>query len=548
VTEASRTFKAFAAETPFLLLVCVIVFTAAIRLRFLDVPLERDEGEYATMAQLILEGVPPYAEAYNMKFPGIYFAYAVILAIFGQTLQAIHFGLLLVNTASIILVYFIGKTLVNGWMGFSASAAFALLTLSNRVQGFWANAEHFVVLFALAGLLALLRFRNNRGTFPLILSGLMFGTAVCIKQHGAFLALAGCLVAYSVIRSNAGSPVVPFARQMGLFLVGLGTPLAAAFLSIAVSGTLDRFLFWSFTYARAYASILDINDAPHYFRSGFLPLFQTTLLLWLVAGLGFAGVFLTDTLKPHRVLIMSFLAGGFLAVTPGFIFRPHYFILLIPAAALSFGLGIEFIKTFFARAHAPWLRIAPPMIVVVTALASTVAAHADVFFSLSPRAITRLTYGGQPFSLSLPIARFIQERSDREDRIGIIGSEPQIPFYAQRRPASGYLYINSTTEPQPYAAKMREEFMREIESAAPRFLLYCQLTPGWYATGEAEKELLRWFRAYAGEHYRFVARFEWTPGTDDPLEPVTNTAELETPPGQLYFISIYEHREKAGAE
>ncbi len=548
MSEASRTFKALAADTPFLLLVCLIVFTTTIRLRVLDVPLERDEGEYATMAQLILEGVPPYAEAYNMKFPGIYFAYAIILGIFGQTLQAIHFGLLLVNTASIILVYFIGKNVMSGWMGFSASAAFALLTLSNRVQGFWANAEHFVVLFALAGLLALLRFRIHRGTLPLILSGLMFGTAACIKQHGAFLALAGCLVVYSLIRSNAATTSGPFLRQMGLFLVGLGTPLAAAFLSIVFSGTLDRFLFWTFTYAQAYTSILDINDAPHYFQSGFLPLFRTTLLLWLVAGLGIVGVFLAATLKPHRVLVLSFLAGGFLAVTPGFIFRPHYFILLIPAAALSFGLGIELIRAFFAQAQEPWLRIAPPTIVVVMALASTVAAHADVFFSLSPRAITRLTYGGQPFALSLPIARFIQERSDRDDRIGIIGSEPQIPFYAQRRPASGYLYINSTTEPQPYAAMMREEFIREIESAAPRFLLYCHLTPGWYATGEAEKELLAWFRAYAGKHYRCVARFEWTPGMESPLEPVTAIAKLEAPPEQLYFISIYEHREKAGPE
>ena len=49
-----------------------IVFTlvVAIRIRLLGIPLERDEGEYAYAGQLILQGIPPYKLAYNMKFPG----------------------------------------------------------------------------------------------------------------------------------------------------------------------------------------------------------------------------------------------------------------------------------------------------------------------------------------------------------------------------------------------------------------------------------------------------------------------------------------------
>ena len=56
-----------------------IVFTlvVAIRIRLLGIPLERDEGEYAYAGQLILQGIPPYKLAYNMKFPGTYAAYAV---------------------------------------------------------------------------------------------------------------------------------------------------------------------------------------------------------------------------------------------------------------------------------------------------------------------------------------------------------------------------------------------------------------------------------------------------------------------------------------
>ena len=52
-------------------LLAVIVFglVLAIRIRLLGIPLERDEGEYAYAGQLMLQGIPPYKLAYNMKFP-----------------------------------------------------------------------------------------------------------------------------------------------------------------------------------------------------------------------------------------------------------------------------------------------------------------------------------------------------------------------------------------------------------------------------------------------------------------------------------------------
>src|SRR5262249_11934970 len=61
----------------------VLLFIVAVRIRLLPVLLERDEGEFAYAGQLILEGIPPYQLAYNVKLPGIYAAYAVVMAVFG---------------------------------------------------------------------------------------------------------------------------------------------------------------------------------------------------------------------------------------------------------------------------------------------------------------------------------------------------------------------------------------------------------------------------------------------------------------------------------
>src|SRR5437762_6407317 len=107
-----------------------VLLVLAVRVRLREMPLERDEGEYAYAGQLILQGIPPYKEAYNMKLPGTYAAYAVIMTVFGHTPGGIHTGLALVNAASIILMYLIGRKLVDETTGVVAAVSFGLMSLS----------------------------------------------------------------------------------------------------------------------------------------------------------------------------------------------------------------------------------------------------------------------------------------------------------------------------------------------------------------------------------------------------------------------------------
>src|SRR5262245_12253583 len=142
----------------------MIVFglVVAIRIRLLGTPLERDEGEYAYAGQLILQGVPPYTLAYNMKFPGTYAAYAAIMSVFGQTITGIHLGLLLVNAVTIVLIFLLGRRLANSVVGLAAATSYAVLSLSPTVLGLAGHATHFVVLPVLAGTLLLL---NGSGRY-----------------------------------------------------------------------------------------------------------------------------------------------------------------------------------------------------------------------------------------------------------------------------------------------------------------------------------------------------------------------------------------------
>src|SRR5271169_4772684 len=129
----------------FVVLLAIMVFVGAIRWRLLDMPLERDEGEYAYAGQLMLQGIPPYQLAYNMKLPGTYAAYALILAVFGETPAAVHWGLLVVNAATTFLVFLLAARLFGGLAAVVSGASYALLSTSQAVLGFAGHATHFVV-------------------------------------------------------------------------------------------------------------------------------------------------------------------------------------------------------------------------------------------------------------------------------------------------------------------------------------------------------------------------------------------------------------------
>ena len=170
-------------------LLVAIIFSAFVRVRWRNMPLERDEGEFAYVGQLMLQGIPPYKIASNMKLPGIYAAYAGIMAVFGETASGIRTGLIVVNIAATILVFLLAKHLY-GWLaGTVAGMTYSFLSCRPAVLGFYAHATHFVVLAALAGILLLLYALESERSSLYFGSGLCLGLAFLMKQPGILFAV-----------------------------------------------------------------------------------------------------------------------------------------------------------------------------------------------------------------------------------------------------------------------------------------------------------------------------------------------------------------------
>ncbi|MBN1398297.1 MAG: hypothetical protein JXA06_09735 [Bacteroidetes bacterium] len=521
------------------LLLLVVIFTTIVRVRLLDVPLERDEGEYAYMGRLILEGTPPYSEAYNMKFPGIYFIYADILWLFGETHTAIHICLLCINVLSIILLFIFVRAAIDDWAAAAASGAFALLGMSYHVQGFWANAEHFILPFIL-GAHILLRYGLTENRKALIFSSAaLFSCAAIVKQQGAFFGIMGFVIvlisSWKTNRINEKS----FWNPVLTFLYGAAIPLTICFVYLLNVGVLQKFYLWTFAYAKEYSVIVPAEDITYYFFSSFLPIWRYTTLIWILAAVGLAALFLHPDYKRHSLHIFGLAAGSMLALSAGFYFRPHYFVLVLPITALLFGIGIRLVYRIFYKSSSLLLRLFTPNFIAVITFFSIIAAHWDILYQYTPEEVTRRVYGSCPFNYSSRIAELIKEKSSEEDKVAIIGNEPQFLFYSQRRSVTSFIYTFSLVEEQPFAEQFRLEMISQIETASPRLLVYTNTVLDYFNKSRGQSELDKWFADYTQLYYDPVARFEYF--CDDTLL-ITDTLQIKEKPASIFWIQIYERK------
>ena len=474
---------------PWLLVALVILSVGAIRLRLLQIPLERDEGEYAYAGQLMLQGTPPYQIAFNMKFPGTYAAYAAIMAIFGQSVGGIHMGFLLLNAGTIVMVYLLGKRLFTTLAGVAAAAAYGVLSISTGVLGTQAHATHFVVAAATAGTVLLLRAVDTRRAATLFWSGVLYGVAILMKQHGVLIAAFAVLF---LLRSRF--------RRLGLFCGGVAAPLVLAGLALWHAGVFGKFWFWTVTYAREYAGELTLWQGMRVFGATFPPTVSRDVPVWIVALIGLVLIWRTKQHRPAAKFVTAFLVFSFLAVCPGFYFRSHYFVLMLPAVALLAGAALS-CTIELLPANAVRYGVYG---VYAAVLLFSIALQRVFFFQMTPQQASRALYGPEPFNEAIPISAWIRAHSAKGSSIAVLGSEPEIPFYADRHSATGYMYVYPMMEPQPFALTMQEEMIHDVELARPDYVVVVSGEGSWAQIQGSPTLIFDWWRAYRDGHYKRV--------------------------------------------
>lgn len=506
--KPAATGQTQARRSPFLVgcylyAVTMVLISIVCRLRLLSVPLERDEGGFAYIGQQLLRGIPPYESGNSMKLPGIHAAYALIMALFGESASGIHLGLLLINLGSILLLYLLARRLMAVEGVAIAVGVYALLAVSMNVLGVFAHATHFVIFFALAGMVILMVGIDRQNGWLFLCSGVFFGLSCTMKQNGLFFCLfAACYLGF--ILRHRTRLLKDIIAPLACFTLGLAIPFLLIFTYFIANGLFADFWFWTFSYVWEYASDYGFQVTFNTFRQQLQVVSATTGLFWL---LGVAGVVLFCSRKREfalRLFLPGFLITSFFAMWPGSHFYRHYFILFLPALALIIGCTITALpqskRNYGGGSTAGWLYFT----IILFATCGFFFQERGYLFSYSVDRVSRMLYSNNPFNESLIIADYIKKNSLSGTQIAVLGSEPQIYFYADRPSATDHLFMYSLTQNHPYAKSMQDELIAEIEAADPEYVVVAEIYTSWMFEQTSEMMMIDWADQFLMNRYEKV--------------------------------------------
>ena len=476
-----------------------LFLTVFIRLRFADAPFERDEGEYAYAGMMILRGQLPYADFYNMKLPGVYYFYALIFKLFGQSVAVVRYTLLFIN---LLTAFFVFKTAENWFsrnLAWWASGIFLLLSIGFHAQGWIANCEHFVNLFVAAGLVFLTK---RWSPTYLFLCGLMFGFATLMKQHAFHFAFfpAFVLLKQFYVERNFYKTLY-FACSFGL---GFALPLIATILFFWQKGIFDAFYFYIVDYAMAYSKL-----QAHIFDNieNFAMVMVDNIVLWIALLVtvfiilkksftspktdnnpNFEGVKSEYTEGANLCLLLGL---SLIAVCPGWYLRLHYFHYLFIPVALFMAYSLTNYNILFGafakKIKRSWF--------VAFSLLVTLAVQAEYIVLKSPDYVTSIMYKWGYFTEIRQIGDYLNKNIRENEYIGQLTHEPELWFYTQTKATSGFLYAYPLIENHKYAPKMVEQYKRETEIKHPNWFIYSDIRESEEKSETAE-ELNSWAIEY----------------------------------------------------
>jgi hypothetical protein len=315
-----------------------------------------DEAFYLVVGRQWLEGVPPYAGAFDVKPPLLFALMAGAEAVLGPALLAAKALTMAAVAATACGLYLFGRRFLGELSGLAAALFYIAASLT--LGGTFSPAELLMAPFTTFGMLAGLSAALSARPRPrlLLIAGLLFGAAACVKQTALFEAAA--LGLYLVGRLG----LFEGAKAAAWLAAGLCAVPAGFALYFFAHGHLDALLAGAVVAAlgRAGAQYVPWDDA-------FLRLLIELLLvlpLAVMAGTVFAcrSAFRGGPAYPALQFLAIWAGAALAAVLATRAMFVIYFLPVLPPLCLASGLCLQ-----TAAERSRW-RIAWPAAVAVAGL------------------------------------------------------------------------------------------------------------------------------------------------------------------------------------
>lgn len=384
-----------------------------------------DEGVYLTLGLTVRRGLVLYRDIHDNKPPLLYW-----LAALSENLFWFKFLLLTTSLASIALFYKLSRLIFSESKKavLIACGLFTLLTTLPLVEGNIANAENFLILFTILGMLLLI-YKEKITTGMAVLIGFCFSIAILFKVPAG--ADFGAVFFFLLFFQNKNPKKIIIPLLMGLFI-----PIFFVTLYYFLRGAFSQFITAAFLQNIGYLS--SWQTGSHAAKSLPMGLISRGFLVLGTTGILFS---LRKKLPEYFILcVLWFAFAMFGATLSG---RPYAHYLLETVPALSLILGYLVLKT----------KISEKILMAGSVIALIISIAYFRFWFYSPFTyyknfvsfavgIENKTQYFNRFNPSVnrnyKVSDYLAGRTKSSDKIFVWGDEPFIYALSRRLPAGRY--------------------------------------------------------------------------------------------------------------
>ena len=476
----------------------LFVFLAAQAALSLQWTIAHDEAPLFYEAFLMrAEGLVPYRDLFDFQMPGSFIAYFILGLLSGFDDLRIRILDLVILAVLSIITYFamrrFGKT--------SALAAPILFGLEYLQGGPSMSLQREYLLLVFLALAVWVSMRGITTLKQRITLGLLFGLAAVIKPHAAIGLIPILLFDIADIskRSNISLPRSAWTSLLPAAL-GFAVPILAVIAWLAFTNALTPFISIAVNYWPLYSQIngameLNTGTARWAFLFGQLPRLGGHWL-WLIPAL--IGIYFH---QHKQTWLLASLALCY-AIYPAFSgqFFSYHFIPFTYFISLLASLTVEFPLSSSTRS------VHPSRLVFIFQLSSLIL----VLSLLLPSRTFIRQLQGKPVATSTDrageIARFLDANLQPGDTVQPLdwtGGTLLAMLESRSRIATPYVfdfYFYHHVS-HPYIQSLRADFMNDLQSANPRFIVEVTAEDKPWVSGADSSRSFPGLRLYLNENY-----------------------------------------------
>lgn len=470
----------------------IAVFLLILRISLIDLPLERDESAYAYLGKRAMEGLAPYRDFYEMKPPLLFYGYGLLDLIFGYSHAGLRWGAWFLTLLMCGGTYLIGRSFFGPKYGLVAALVLALFSSNPYTSMVFEESELLVMALALYGIWFLCRLLEEKEhpqkeRWRLIGAGLLIGSSVMVKQSAVFfLGFAAVVLILLAEGDNLRARLGKLIQRGLWFSVGAITPVLLCLGIILGFGVWSEFAFWNLEYPSLYTQNTSETSGFDLLKVNFESLTQRQLLLWVLSGLGLLVLALKGLSKKMSIALVTLVFFSFFTVMPGKRYYLHYWIQFLPAVSLLFAHLFFKLEKLGER---PNLSIARnfsfPLGVLFLLIG--VGLSSSHWLKTDSNTLMREMFGGNPFVEDQLMARIIEAQIQPNETVAVMGSEPQIYVYLDRKAPSRHFYTAFLSRNHRFSKAWQNEALEGLKAEKPEYVVFNIVSMSWMLRPDSDQ-------------------------------------------------------------